>query len=137
MSRVMFLMDKLMRPFGMSGRSVVPLISGVACAVPAIMSTRSIENWKERLITIFVTPLMSCSARIPVFTILIALVVPEKNILGFFNLQGIVLMALYLLGFLSAIISGFVMNKILQNKQRSFLSWSFLPTEYQGGKMWV
>lgn len=120
MSRVMFLMDKLMRPFGMSGRSVVPLISGVACAVPAIMSTRSIENWKERLITIFVTPLMSCSARIPVFTILIALVVPEKNILGFFNLQGIVLMALYLLGFLSAIISGFVMNKILQNKQRSF-----------------
>lgn len=120
MSRVMFIMDKFMRKFGMNGRSVVPLISGVACAVPAIMATRSIDNWKNRLITIFVTPLMSCSARIPVFTILIALVVPENKVLGFLNLQGLTLMGLYFLGFIAAVLTGAVMNMILKNNQRSF-----------------
>ena len=126
MSRVMFMMDKIMRKFGMNGKSVVPLISGVACAVPAIMATRSIDSWKDRVITIFVTPLMSCSARIPVYTILIALVVPETYILGL-NLQGLVLMGLYLLGFLAAIISGWLLKQIIKTKQRSFFIMEFPP----------
>ncbi|HEY8400028.1 MAG TPA: ferrous iron transport protein B, partial [Cytophagaceae bacterium] len=125
MSRVMFLMDKIMRPMGMNGKSVVPLISGVACAVPAIMATRGIDNWKERLVTLFVTPLMSCSARIPVYTILIALVVPATNVLGFVNIQGLVLMGLYLLGFLAAIGSGWIMNKIISSKQKSYFIMEF------------
>lgn len=120
MSRVMYIMDKVMRQFGLSGKSVVPLISGVACAVPAIMATRSIDNWKERLITILVTPFMSCSARIPVYTVLIALVIPSRPILGIFNLQGIVMMALYLLGFLAAILSALVLHWILRSKERGY-----------------
>jgi ferrous iron transport protein B len=111
MARVVFLMDKLMRQFGLNGRSVVPLISGMACAIPAIMATRSIDNWKDRLITIFVIPLVSCSARLPVFTILIAMAVPEVRILGVFNLQGLTLMALYLLGFLVAVLSALVIRQ--------------------------
>ncbi|MBC8110390.1 MAG: ferrous iron transport protein B [Verrucomicrobia bacterium] len=127
MARVMFIMDKIMRKFGLNGKSVVPLISGVACAVPAIMATRNIDNWKERLITIFVTPLMSCSARIPVYTILIALVVPQERIWGFINLQGLALMAMYLLGFLAAIGSAWAMNLLLKNKQKSYFIME-LPT---------
>ena len=103
MARVTFLMDKLMRPFGLSGKSVVPLISGLACAVPAIMGARVIESWKDRMITIFVTPLMSCSARIPVYTVLVALVVPDRAAWGVFNLRGVALMSLYLLGLFSAV----------------------------------
>jgi ferrous iron transport protein B len=125
MSRVMFMMDKIMRKFGLNGRSVVPLISGVACAVPAIMATRNIDSWKDRLITIFVTPLMSCSARIPVYTILIALVVPQTYIFGLFNLQGLALMALYLLGFLAAIFSALVMKLIIKSKERSYFIMEF------------
>lgn len=125
MSRVMFIMDKIMRKFGMNGKSVVPLISGVACAVPAIMATRNIDNRKERLITIFVTPLMSCSARIPVYTILIALVVPEIYVAGIFNMQGLVLMGLYLLGFVAAIFSGWVLNLILRKKENSYFIMEF------------
>jgi ferrous iron transport protein B len=121
MARVVFLMDRLMRTFGLNGRSVVPLISGVACAVPAIMATRTIDNRKERLITILVTPLMSCSARIPIYTILIGLVVPEVAVLGVFNLQGIALMALYLLGFVAALLSAVVMKWVMKTKDRSFL----------------
>lgn len=127
MARVVFLMDKLMRRFGLNGKSVVPLMSGVACAIPAIMATRTIDNWKERTITIFITPLMSCSARLPVFTILIALIVPEQKAFGFFNLQGIALMALYLLGFLAALGSAWIMKRIIQVKERSFLIME-LPT---------
>lgn len=128
MSRVMFIMDKLMRPFGLSGRSVVPLISGVACAVPAIMATRSISSWKDRLITIMVTPLMSCSARLPIYTILIGLVVPDKQALfGIFNLQGLVLFALYLMGFFAAIVSAYVMKIILKPTDRSYFIME-LPT---------
>jgi ferrous iron transport protein B len=127
MARVVFLMDKLMRRFGLNGKSVVPLMSGVACAIPAIMATRTIDNWKERTITIFVTPLMSCSARLPVFTILIALIVPEQKVIGFFNLQGLALMGLYLLGFLAAVGSAWVMKQIIQVKERSFLIME-LPT---------
>lgn len=121
MARVVFLMDKIMRKFGLNGKSVVPLISGVACAIPAIMATRTIDNWKERTITIMVTPLMSCSARLPVFAILIALIVPDQKVLGFFNLQGLALMGLYLLGFIAAIGSAWIMNLIIKIKERSYL----------------
>lgn len=128
MSRVMFIMDKLMRRFGLNGKSVVPLISGVACAVPAIMSTRSIGSRKDRIITILVTPLMSCSARLPIYTVLIALVVPEKNTLfGVFNLQGLVLFILYLLGFFMALLSAYVMKLILKAKEKSYFIME-LPT---------
>ena len=127
MARVVFMMDKVMRKFGLNGKSVVPLMSGVACAIPAIMATRTIDNWKERTITILVTPLMSCSARLPVFTILIALIVPNQKALGFFNLQGIALMGLYLLGFLAAIGSAWVMKQLINVRERSFLIME-LPT---------
>ncbi|MBX2913881.1 MAG: ferrous iron transport protein B [Cyclobacteriaceae bacterium] len=121
MARVVFLMDKLMRKFGLNGKSVVPLISGMACAIPAIMATRTIENWKDRLITIFVTPFMSCSARLPVFTILVALIIPDVKLFGFFNYQGLVLMGLYLLGFFAALISAFVLKLIIKTKEPSYL----------------
>ncbi len=127
MSRVVFLMDKIMRKFGLNGKSVVPLISGVACAIPAIMATRTIDNWKERLITIFVTPLMSCSARLPVYTILIALIIPDQPVWGILNLQGLALMGMYLIGFLAAILSAAVMKVILKTRERSFLVME-LPT---------
>ena len=120
MSRVVFLMDKLMRKFGLSGKSVVPLISGTACAIPAIMATRNIENWKERLITILVTPFTTCSARLPVYAIIIALVIPDKRAFGVFNLQGLTLMLLYLLGFGMAIFSAYILNKILKIKGKTF-----------------
>ncbi len=120
MSRVVFLMDKIMRRFGLSGKSVVPLISGTACAIPAIMAARNIESWKERLITILVTPFTTCSARLPVYAILISLIIPEKHILGIFNLQGLTLMTLYLLGFGMAILSAYILNKILKVKGKSY-----------------
>ena len=119
MARVSFLMDRLMRQFGLNGKSVIPLMSGVACAVPAIMSTRTIQNWRERLITIMVTPLMSCSARLPVFTLLISLIIPAKYVYGI-NLQGLVLMSMYLIGFLSAIASAWVMKYLIKPGPRSF-----------------
>jgi ferrous iron transport protein B len=121
MARVVFLMDKIMRKFGLSGKSVVPLMSGWACAIPAIMATRTIENWKDRLITIFVTPFMSCSARLPVFTILVALIIPDTKLFGFFGFQGLVLMGLYMLGFLAAIFSAWAMKLIIRAKERSYL----------------
>lgn len=121
MARVVFMMDKIMRKFGLNGRSVVPLMSGVACAIPAILSTRMIDNWKERIITILVTPLMSCSARIPVFTILIALIVPQQKLFGFFNLQGLLLMGLYVLGFTAALVSAWVISKLIKVNERSYL----------------
>lgn len=120
MSRVVFLMDKIMRNFGLSGKSVVPLISGTACAIPAIMATRNIENWKERLITILVTPFTTCSARLPVYAIIIALVIPDKRILGVLNLQGLTLMLLYLLGFGMAIFSAYALNKVMKIKSKTF-----------------
>lgn len=119
MSRVVFLMDRTMRRFGLSGKSVVPLISGTACAIPAVMATRNIENWKERLITILVTPFTTCSARLPVYLIIIALVIPEGRFMGL-SYQAMTLMALYLLGFGMAIISAAILNKILRINKRSF-----------------
>lgn len=120
MARISFLTDRIMRTAGLNGRSVMPLISGMACAVPAIMATRTIQNRKERLITILVTPLMSCSARLPVYTMLIGLVIPEHKILGIFNLQGLVLMGLYLLGFFMALIVAKLLNFIIKTKERTF-----------------
>lgn len=120
MSRVVFLMDRVMRRFGLSGKSVVPLISGTACAIPAIMATRNIENWKERLITILVTPFTTCSARLPVYIIIIPLVIPDQRVLGIFSLQGLTLMFLYLLGFGSAIFSAWILNKILKIRSKTF-----------------
>ena len=120
MARVTFMMDRLMKNFGLNGKSVVPLISGIACAVPAIMSARNIENWKDRLITIFVTPFMSCSARLPVYTLLISLVVPNKFVFGFLSLQGLILMAMYLLGFVSALLAGWLLKLFIKTKSKSY-----------------
>ncbi len=120
MARISFLTDRIMRSAGLNGRSVMPLISGMACAVPAIMAARTIQNRKERLITIMVTPLMSCSARLPVYTMLIALVIPNKAIGGIFNLQGLVLMGLYLLGFFMALVVARVMDFLIKTKERTF-----------------
>lgn len=119
MSRVVFLMDRLMRPFGLSGKSVVPLMSGTACAIPAIMATRNIDSWKERLITILVTPFMTCSARLPVYLIIISLVIPEGRFFGL-SYQALTLMGLYLIGFLAAIISALALDKILKVPSRNF-----------------
>lgn len=119
MSRVVFLMDRVMRRFGLSGKSVVPLISGTACAIPAIMATRNIESWKERLITILVTPFTTCSARLPVYLIIISLIIPEGRFLGL-GYQALTLMFLYLIGFATAVISASILNKILKIKSKTF-----------------
>ncbi|PCI95643.1 MAG: ferrous iron transport protein B [Flavobacteriales bacterium] len=119
MSRVSFLMDRILRQFGLNGKSIIPIISSTACAIPAIMGARTISNYKERLITIMVAPLISCSARIPVYTILIALIVSEEETYGIFNLQGLLVMGLYLLGFVAAILSAWVMKLIIKSKQKS------------------
>lgn len=119
MSRVVFLMDRIMRPFGLSGKSVVPLMSGMACAIPAVMATRTIENWKERLITIMVVPFTTCSARLPVYLIIIALVIPEGRFLGL-GYQALVLTGLYLLGFLAAVVAAAILNRNLKIERRSF-----------------
>ncbi|MGF2413942.1 ferrous iron transport protein B [Ferruginibacter sp.] len=120
MARISFLTDKLMRKVGLNGKSVMPMISGFACAVPAIMSARNIENKKERLLTIMVTPLMSCSARLPVYTILIALIIPSKLYFGFLSLQGLVMMGLYLLGTVMALIVAWVLKWFIKSTERSF-----------------
>lgn len=120
MARISFLSDKLMRKVGLNGKSVMPMISGFACAVPAIMSTRNIESKKERLLTILVTPLMSCSARLPVYTILIALVIPNTYYLGFLSLQGLVMMGLYLLGLVMALVVSYVFKFFIKLKEKSY-----------------
>ncbi len=121
MSRVVFLMDHIMKKFGLSGKSVVPLVSGTACAIPAVMATRNIEDWKERLITILVVPFTTCSARLPVYLIIVALVIPEGTIAGsFLSYQALTLMGLYLLGFATAIFSAWVLNKVLPIKRKAF-----------------
>ena len=121
MSRVVFIMDKLVRPFGLNGKSVVPLMSSVACAIPGIMSARTISNGRDRLITILVAPLMSCSARIPVYTLLISLVIPEGNLLGWIDLKGLVLFALYALGLIAALLMSMVFKWVLKAKHEGFM----------------
>ncbi len=127
MARISFLTDRLMRSVGLNGKSVMPMISGFACAVPAIMSARNIENRKERLLTILITPLMSCSARLPVFTILIGLVIPPTYVLGFLSVQGLVMMGLYLLGLVMALIVAYVAKWFIKIKEKSFFILE-LPT---------
>lgn len=121
MARAVYMFDRIMQKFGMNGRSIVALISGGACAIPAIMSTRTILNWRERLITIFVTPLISCSARIPVYTVLIGLCIPDKLILGYFNLKGLVFFSIYIVGIVVTLLAAFFMKMILKSNERSFL----------------
>lgn len=120
MSRVTFMMDKLMRKVGLNGKSVVPLIGGFACAVPSIMSTRTIENWKDRMITIMVTPLVTCSARLPIYTLLIALVVPNRNVWWIFNMQGLALTGMYIFSLISAVVVAFVFKLILKGRERGY-----------------
>ncbi len=120
MARVTFMMDKLMRKVGLNGKSVVPLIGGFACAVPSIMSTRTIESWKERMITIMVTPLTTCSARLPVYTLLIALVVPDEKVWWIFNWQGLALTAMYLFSLVSAVVVAWVFKLILKSRERGY-----------------
>ena len=120
MARVVYLMDRLLRPFGLNGKSIVPLVSGTACAIPAIMSTRNIENIKERLITILVTPFMTCSARLPVYSIIIALVIPDEHF-GGISYKALALLGMYLLGFLMALVSAFVLKKFIKSHETSYL----------------
>lgn len=122
MARVVFMFDKTMRRFGMNGRSVVSLISGGACAVPAIMSSRTIGNWKERLITTMVTPFISCSARLPVYAVLIGLAVPAQRVFGIFSLQSLTFGSMYVLGVLTAFASGYAMKKVLRTRELSYLA---------------
>lgn len=126
MARVVFLMDRLLRPFGLNGKSIVPLVSGTACAIPAIMSTRNIENVKERLITILVTPFMTCSARLPIYSIIIGLIIPDENFYGI-KYRALALMAMYLLGFVMALLSSLILKNIIKSKMKSFLVMD-LPT---------
>ncbi len=116
MSRVVFLTDRIMQKFGLNGRSVVPLISGVACSIPGIMAARTIDNAKERLITILVTPFMTCSARLPVYVIFIAIAIPDKEVLGFMNLKGVTLFGLYALGTLAALFGSLALSKIFKSE---------------------
>jgi ferrous iron transport protein B len=121
LSRVVFIMDRLMRPLGLNGKSVVPLMSSIACAIPGVMAARTISDWKERLITILVAPLMSCSARIPVYTLLIAIVIPNETVFGFMNLQGLVLFGLYSLGTFFALFVAVILKLIIKTKRQGFL----------------
>lgn len=121
LARVVFIMDRIMRPLGLNGKSVVPLMSSVACAIPGVMAARTISDWKERMITIMVAPLMSCSARIPVYTLLIAIVIPNETIGGVFGLQGLVLFGLYALGTVSALLVALLLKAILKTKEKGFL----------------
>jgi ferrous iron transport protein B len=120
MARISFLTDRLMRSVGLNGKSVMPMISGFACAIPAVMSARNIENRKERLLTILITPLMSCSARLPVYTILIGLVIPKTHLLGFIGLQGLVMLGLYLFGVVMALIVSYVAKWFINIKEKSY-----------------
>lgn len=120
MSRVVFLMDRWMRPFGLHGKSIVPLVSGVACAIPGVMAARNIGNWKEKMITILVTPLMSCSARLPVYVILIGLVIPDESI-GFVNLRSLTLFGLYVLGVLGVLGTAYLLKIVLKTEEKSYL----------------
>jgi ferrous iron transport protein B len=116
MARVAFMMDRIMSKIGLHGKSVLPLMSGYACAIPGIMATRTIDNWKERLVTILILPLMSCSARLPVYTLMISTFIPKQQIMGIFSLQGITMVFMYFLGtgtamLIAAIISRFIKDK--------------------------
>jgi ferrous iron transport protein B len=138
MARVSFIMDKMLRGLGLSGKSVVPLLSGAACAIPAIMSTRNIENWKDRLITIMVTPLMSCSARLPVYTLLISMAIPNTPVLGFVNLQALIMLSMYVLGTVAALVAAIVFKWAIKYTIPSYFIME-LPVYHspRWGNIWV
>jgi ferrous iron transport protein B len=119
MARVAFMMDKLMNKIGLHGKSVLPLMSGYACAIPGIMATRTIDSWKERLITIIVLPLISCSARLPVYTLMIGAFIPNKPILGFLNLQGLTMVLMYFLGTVTAMVIAAIISRFIEGKGKS------------------
>lgn len=120
MSRMVFLMDKIMHPFGLNGKSVIPLVSGTACAIPAIMAARNIENPKERFITMLITPFTTCSARIPIYIIIISVIIPQTYIAGFIPLQALVMVGMYAVGFVVAMLAGKLLSKLLKYKQESY-----------------
>lgn len=126
MARVVFLMDRILRPFGLNGKSIVPLVSGTACAIPAVISTRNIENLKERLLTILVTPFMTCSARLPVYSIIIGLIISEKTIFGI-QYKALVLLGMYLLGFFVALLSAAILKNFIKEDGKTYLVMD-LPT---------
>ena len=138
MARVSFIMDRMLRGLGLSGKSVVPLLSGAACAIPAIMSTRNIENWKDRLITIMVTPLMSCSARLPVYTLLISMAIPNTPVLGFVSLQALVMLSMYVLGTVAALVAAIVFKWAIKYTIPSYFIME-LPVYHspRWGNIWV
>ena len=138
MARVSFIMDKMLRGIGLSGKSVVPLLSGAACAIPAIMSTRNIENWKDRLITIMVTPLMSCSARLPVYTLLISMAIPNTPVLGFISLQALVMLSMYVLGTFAALFAAIVFKWAIRYNIPSYFIME-LPVYHspRWGNIWM
>ncbi|NBV57312.1 MAG: ferrous iron transport protein B [Bacteroidetes bacterium] len=138
MARVSFIMDKMLRGLGLSGKSVVPLLSGAACAIPAIMSTRNIENWKDRLITIMVTPLMSCSARLPVYTLLISMAIPNTPVFGLISLQALVMLSMYVLGTVAALVAAVVFKWFIKYNIPSYFIME-LPVYHspRWGNIWV
>jgi ferrous iron transport protein B len=138
MARVSFIMDRMLRGLGLSGKSVIPLLSGAACAIPAIMSTRNIENWKDRLITIMVTPLMSCSARLPVYTLLISMAIPNTPVLGFVSLQALVMLSMYVLGTVAALVAAIVFKWAIKYTIPSYFIME-LPVYHspRWGNIWV
>ena len=121
MARVVYLMDRFLRPFGLNGKSIVPLVSSTACAIPAIMSTRNIENMKERLLTILVTPFMTCSARLPIYSIIIGLVIPNEYFLGVLNYRALMLFMMYIIGFLMSLLASWVLEKVIKGNKKSYL----------------
>ena len=121
MARVVYLMDRFLRPFGLNGKSIVPLVSSTACAIPAIMSTRNIENMKERLLTILVTPFMTCSARLPIYSIIIGLVIPNEYFLGVLNYRALMLFMMYIIGFLMSLLASWVLKKVIKGNKKSYL----------------
>lgn len=127
MARAVFLMDRFLRPFGLNGKSILPLVSSTACAIPAVMGARNIENFKERLLTILVTPFVACSARLPIYSIIIALIIPDEYFLGFLSYKALVLLMMYLLGFVVALLSSLILKKLIKSKEKSFLIMD-LPT---------
>ena len=138
MARVSFIIDKMLRGLGLSGKSVVPLLSGAACAIPAIMSTRNIENWKDRLITIMVTPLMSCSARLPVYTLLISMAIPNTPVIGFISLQALVMLSMYVLGTVAALVAAVIFKWFIKYNIPSYFIME-LPVYHspRWGNIWV
>lgn len=127
MARIVFLTDRFLSPFGLNGKSVVPMVSSTACAVPAVMAARNIENIKERLLTILVTPFMTCSARLPVYSIIIGLIIPDEYFLGFISYKALMMLLMYLAGFFMALLAAFVLKKIIKTKEKSYLILDLPP----------